>query len=168
MASIKLEYAASSSLTFTSLNSLAASSTHLSGAESTAVDNSSNKYVDYLLAGVIKAGAANTQVGRIDINVVGILDDSTWPDVFDGTDSTETVTSDGIKKGICKLAKSITTEASNDRIYHFGPVSVADLFGGVLPKKFVVFITQTAHTSTNTISATGNAIYITPVYATVA
>lgn len=166
MASIKIEYGTTANLTFTSLASLAASSTHLSGAESGAVDNTSNKYVDYLLSGKITAGAANTQVGRIDVNVIGLLDDSTFPDVFDGTDSAETVTSDGIKKGICKLAASIVTEAVNDRIYYFGPVSVAALFGGVLPRKFSVFITQTAHTSTNALAASGQQVTVTPIYYT--
>lgn len=166
MQNIKLEYAASSALTFTSLNSLAASTTHLSGAESAAVDNTVNKYLDYLLSGKITAGAASAQVGRIDINVIGLQDDSTWPDVFDGTDSVESVTSAGVKAGICKLAASIATEAVNDRVYHFGPVSIADLFGGVLPKKFVVFITQTAHSTTVAIAASGNVITVTPVYAT--
>ena len=166
MADIKTAYGTTANLTFTSLNSLAASSTHLSGAESTAVDNTSNLYVDYLLSGKIVAGAANTQAGRIDINVVGLMDDSTWPDVFDGTDSTETVTSDGIKKAICKLAKSITTEAVNDRTYPFGPISIAELFGGRLPRKFLIFITQTAHTSTNQLASSGHQVTVTPVYYT--
>lgn len=168
MASIKIEYGTTANLTITSLDSLAASSTHLSGAESAAIDNTSNKYVDYLLSGKIKAGAANAQVGRIDINVVGLLDDSTFPDTLDGTDSAESITSDGVKKGICKLAKSISTEAVNDRVYYFGPISVAELFGGRMPRKFVVFITQTAHTSTNALAATGHQITATPIYYTVA
>jgi hypothetical protein len=168
MAAIKPEYAASVDLTFTSLNSLAASSSLLAGAESTAVDNTSNKYTDYLLAGYIKAGAANTQAGQIEVYVVGMLNDTEWPDVFDGTDSTETITSAEIKASACRPAAIIATTATNDRIYPFAPVSVANLFGGSLPKKFVVFVTQTAHTSTNALASSGHKISITPVYATVA
>lgn len=168
MASIKIEYGSSSDLTFTSLNSLAASSSLLAGAESGAVDNTSNKYTDYLLAGYIKAGSANSQVGVIEVHVVGMVNDSEWPDVFDGTDSTETITSAEIKAAICKPAAYISTTATNDRIYPFGPVSVAALFGGAMPKKFVVFVTQTAQTSTNALASSGHKLSVTPVYATVA
>lgn len=168
MANAKIEYAASVDVTITSLNSLAASSSLLGGAEGSAIDNTSNKYTDYLIAGYIKAGSANTQAGQIEVHVVGILNDTEWPDVFDGTDSTETITSAEIKAAICRSAAIIATTATNDRVYPFGPVSVANLFGGSLPKKFVPFVTQTAHTSTNALASSGHKISITPVYATVA
>jgi hypothetical protein len=167
MADIKIAYGSSVDLTFTSLNSLAASSSLLAGAESAAVDNTSNKYTDYLLGGYIKAGAANSQVGVIEVHVVGILNDTEWPDVFDGTDSAETITSAEIKGAVCRQAAYLPTTATNDRIYPFSPVSVANLFGGSLPKKFVVFVTQTAQTSTNALASSGHKLSVTPVYATV-
>jgi hypothetical protein len=160
----KVVYTASSALTFTSLNSLAASAGGLGGAESTAVDNSSNLYMDYLLAGSFTAGSANTQVGVIEVHAVGMLDDTTWPDVFDGTDSTETITSAGVKNGVCRIVAAITAESSASRVYSFGPVSVASAFGGVVPRKFVVFVTHAIHTSTNTWHSSGHAVYITPVH----
>jgi hypothetical protein len=46
MASIKVAYGTTANLTFTSLNSLAASASWLAGAESTAVDNTSNLFTD--------------------------------------------------------------------------------------------------------------------------
>lgn len=167
MADIKIAYGSSVDLTFTSLNSLAASSTLLGGAESAAVDNTSNKYEDYLIGGYIKAGAANSQVGAIEVYVVGMLNDTEWPDVFDGTDSTETTTAE-MKATVCKTVAYITTTATNDRVYYFGPVSVKEAFGGAMPKKFVVFVTQTAQTSTNALASSGHKISVTPVYATVA
>ena len=166
MASIKVAYAAASNLTFTSLNSLAASSSWLAGAESTAVDNTSNLYTDYLLSGKFTAGAANNQAGTIEVGVVGLLDDSTWPDVFDGTDSTESITSAGVKAGIVRIAAVIAGENSASRVYYFGPVSVANLFGGSLPKKFVVWVAHNIATSTNIWHTTGHQVTITPVYYT--
>jgi hypothetical protein len=166
MASIKIAYGTTANLTFTSLNSLGASSTWLSGAESTAVDNTANLYTDYLISGKFTAAATNNQAGTIEVHVVGMLDDSTWPDVFDGTDSAESVTSAGVKAGICRPAAVIAGENSASRVYNFGPVSVANLFGGSMPRKFVVFVAHNIQTSTNAWHSTGHQVTVTPVYYT--
>ncbi len=163
---IKLKYAASSALTI-SPASLASSSTLLAGVESDAVDNSTNLYQDYLLAGKITVGTSPTASTEIRGYVVAMQDDSTWPDVFDGTSSAETVTSAGVGAGFLKLAAVMPCDSTtSDRGYFFGPVSVASLFGGTCPRKFVVFITQ--NTGANLNATGGNqAVFITPVYSTV-
>lgn len=160
-----LSYVASSALTIT-LASLATSSTWLAGRESTAIDNSSNKYLDYLLAGLVTVGTTPTVNTEIRVYVVAMRDDSTWPSVFDGTDSDETVTSAGVGSGFLKLAAVMLVDATtSDRGYWFGPVSVAALFGGVCPQKFVVFC---AHNTGVALHATGSnhVISITPVTTT--
>lgn len=163
MADIKTAYGSSSALTIT-LASLASNSTLVAGRESTAVDNTTNKYVDYLLAGFVTTGTSPT-AGTIGVYVVGMLDDSTWPDVFDGTDSAETVTSAAIRDLICRPAAEIPTDTTSNRPYPFGPVSVASLFGGVLPAKFSVFC---SHSTVVALNATGgnHAISVKPVYFT--
>lgn len=165
MASIKIEYAASSALTIT-LASLATSSDWTAGRESTAVDNTSNKYLDYLLAGKVTVGTTPTISTEIRAYVVALMEDSTYPDVFDGTDSAETATSAGVRDGFAKLAAVMRVDSTtSDRAYFFGPVSVASLFGGACPKKFVVFITHNSGVNLN--STGGNqAVHVTPVYAT--
>jgi hypothetical protein len=151
MASIKPDYIASSAVTIT-LASLASSTTFLAGRESTAIDNTTNEYADYHLAGKITTGTAPT-AGRIEVYVVGMLDDATWPDVFDGTDSAETITDVNIKNSICRLAAAIVTGTTANQAYSFGPVSVAATFGmQVVPKKFVVYI---AHSTVAALNATG-------------
>ena len=166
MASVKLAYASSSALTIT-LASLAADSNLLTGRESTAVDNTTNLYLDYLLAGKITTGTSPTDAKQIRVYVVALAEDSTYPDVVDGTDSAETWTSAGIRDSAGRLAAVISTTSTSDRTYWFGPVSVAALFGGVMPKKFVVFVTH--DTAVNLNSTAGNhAIYVTGVYETVA
>lgn len=167
MADVKLAYGTTANLTFTSLNSLAAAATWLAGAESTAVDNTTTLAEDYLISGKFTAGASNAQAGTIEVHAVAMLDDSTWPDVFDGTDSAETITSAGIKLGICKPLIAIAGENSANRVYFFGGVSVKNAFGGTVPRKFVVFVTHNIHTSTNTWAASGHQVTVTPVYRTV-
>lgn len=167
MSNVKTEYAASSALTI-SPASLATSATWLAGVESDLVDNTTNKYLDYLLAGKITVGTTPTINTEIRVYVVALADDSTWPDVFDGTASAETVTSAGVGSGFLKLAAVCRVDATvSDRTYWFGPVSVASLFGGSMPKKFVVFVT---HNTGVNLNATGSnqAAYITPVYSTTA
>lgn len=153
-------YAASSALTI-SLASLAASATFVAGRESTAVDNSSNKYDDYLLAGVIKAGTSPT-AGEVRVYVAGMLNDTVWPDVLTGSDSAKTITSATILDALGKLCARMVNDTTTGRVYPFGPISVAALFGGVVPRKFEVFI---AHSMVAALDATGgnHVISITPV-----
>ena len=165
---VKTAYGASAAPTMT-LASLAASSTLLAGRESSAIDNGTNRYLDYYLAGHYRTGASNLQAGRIVTAVVGARNDTpAWPDVFDGTDSTETVTVQAMYDQICRVVSDIVTDTTQ-RTWPFGPVTLAGLFGGVLPDQFVIFTSHSAHTSTNVWSATegDHALSLTPIYATV-
>lgn len=165
MASYKLAYSSSAAVTI-SPASTATSGTLTAGVESDAIDNTSNLYIDYLLAGKITTGTSPTNDTHIQVCVVGIMDDSTWPDVFDGTSSVETVTMAKIKNSICKVVADMTIDGTSNQAYPFGPVSVARAFDGTMPKKFVVFVTH--NTNVNLNSTAGNhTLFVTGVYATV-
>jgi len=165
MSNRKLAYAASSNLTVTHLHSLPTSSTWVAGWSSAAVDNTSDLYLDFMASGAIKVAASGVAAGEIRIYVVALLDDSTWPDVFDGTESTKTATSAIIRDGCCKLGAVIQNDATASAVYPFGKFSVAALFGGVCPSKFVVFI---VHSTGQNLAANGNQVTIKGVYETVA
>ncbi len=169
-ADVKTAYGASAAPTMT-LASLAASSTLLAGRESSAIDNgAANKYLDYLVAGHFKTAASNAAVGAINVTVVAAEDDTpTWQNVFDGTDSTETVSLQSVYDQICKVLASITTTATDALTWPFGLTSVAGLYGGNVPDQFVFFVSHSAETSTNAWSATegDHSIKYTPVYLTV-
>lgn len=168
-ADVKVAYAASAAYTMT-LASLAASSTLLAGQEGSAVSNASNKYLDILIAGYFKTAATNAQVGSINVAIVGCLNDTPiWPDVFDGTNSTETVSLQNVYDQVCKVAAQIATTATNALVWPFGPIAIAGLFGGVLPVQHVPFVSHNAETSTNVWSATegDHLMSHTPIYATV-
>ncbi len=158
---VNTNYAASSNITVTNLQSLTASSTWVFGWESGAIDNTSVKYLDYLVSGFIKTGASGNAAGEIRIHIVGMMDDSTWPDVFDGTESTETVADTEFYDAICKLGAAIVTDTGNGDIYPFGPFSVAQLFGGRCPAKFVIFISQS---TTAALASSGNQVTIKGTY----
>ena len=165
MADIKIAYGNSSSLTIT-LATLATSADHTAGRESTAVDNTANKYIDYLLAGKITLGTTPTVDKEIRVYAVGLSEDATWPDGFTGLDAAKNWTIAAIRDAVGKLAAIMATPDTSDQTQWFGPVSVAALFGGVLPKKFIVFVTHDTAVALNA-TAGNHAIWVTPVYETV-
>ena len=168
MASVKLAYASSSDLTVTNLNSLAASQTWIAGWESGAIDNTSNLYLDYRVTAKITVESANLQAGEIRMYLVGPLDDTNWPAPFDGTESAEDIGDTEVRDAICRLAALTVTDTGASEVYYLDCPSAAAVFGGNLPKKFVIFITHNTATTTNTIESTGNQVTVTGVYATVA
>lgn len=155
MATVNIAYAASATITC-SVASVATSSTFVAGAESSVVDNTTNKYVDALLAGQVTVGTTPTTNTSILVYVFAILDDTpTYPDVMDGTDSTETLTSVGVGAGFLKLAAVMSCDSTtSNRAYAFGPVSVAQLFGGIMPNKWSLYVTH--NTGVNLNSTAGN------------
>jgi hypothetical protein len=167
MSTLKSGYNADAALTLT-LASLASSTSLVAGRESTAVDNGTTLAVDYLVSGKITTGTSPTVNTNIEIWVVAPIEDTpTWPDVFDGTDSDESVTSRNVLFSCAALAHIITVDATSDRTYPVKPFSVAQLFGGVCPKQFGVFV---VHNTGVALNATGSnhALYAQPILPTVA
>lgn len=164
---LKAGWAADSTLTIT-LASLASDTNLLAGRESAAYDNSSTKYPDVLVSGKITTGTSPTANKTIEIWVIAPIEDTpTWPDVFDGTDSNESITSRNVLMSCGRLAHVIITDSTSDRTYPIAPFSVAQLFGGNMPSQFVVFV---VHDSGVALNATGSnhAITVQPQQPTIA
>lgn len=154
---IQLQYAASSNLSVTSLDSLASSQTWVAGWESPTVDNTLALYTDYRITAKLVVASANNQAGEIRMYLVGMLDDSTWPSPFDGTQSTVTITDTEQRDAICRLAAVTAVDADAGNTYYLECPSVAAVFGGNLPAKFVIFITGNPTTTNTTgLAAAGN------------
>jgi hypothetical protein len=166
MADIRQAYGTASDVTIT-LASLASDTNLLAGRESAAVVNESTLALDYLVSGKVTTGTSPTAARQIEVWAVGSWDGTLWPDVFDGTESAETITSSDIKASVCRLVAVMATSATSDVTYSFGPVSIASAFGGVCPPKFVLFV---AHNTVAALNATaGNhQIRLLPCYETVA
>jgi hypothetical protein len=168
MADRKLAYAAEAALTVTNLHALAASATWVAGWESAVIDNTSNKYLDYIVSGLFKTAAANNQVGTVFVYVVPMISESVYPDVFDGTESAETISLTNVRDSICKLGAVIAVTASASLSYPFA-FTVASLFGGICPPKFVLFVTGNATTTTTAqFAADTNIVTIKGIYEQIA
>lgn len=165
MPDIKVAYGTASDATIT-LASLASDTNLLAGRESAEIVNTSTLALDYLVSGKVRSGTSPTASRAIEVWAVGSWDGTNWPDVFDGTESAETITSADIKSSICRLVASMATSATSNVDYHFGPVSIASLFGGVVPPKFVLFTTHSTGVALNS-TAGNHQIRILPVYETV-
>lgn len=167
MADIKFSYPSSTTATIT-LASLASDTNLLAGRQSTEIDNTTNKYLDYLISGKVRVntGVAPTTARAIQVFVVAIADGTTYPDQFTGTDANRSLTSANHKNSICRFAAEMVIDATTGATYWFSGVSVAAIFGGVLPTKFVVWA---VHNTGQTLSSTAgdHAIYIQPVFQTV-
>ena len=149
---ILMKYGAQQTIT-AAIASLASDTDLRAGLESSVIDNTTDGYEDMILSGFITVGTG-PQASRV-IEVWAIAwNGSGWPDVFDGTSSAETITSADIKNAICKSVASISTTNTADRRYDFTGVSARNVFGGVLPSKFVLFITHS--TGANLNSTAGN------------
>ncbi len=164
MSAVKIEYGASAALTIT-LASLATSSTLLVGRQSTAIDNATDKYLDFLVGGKITTGTSPTANKQIEILAFGSLNDTPlYPDTLGAADAGVTLTNTGNKLAVVIPLVTIPTTSSSNITYFFGPFSLAKLFGA-MPKKWGIFVT---HNTGADLHATGSnhALYFVPVYAT--
>lgn len=147
---IKRAYAGSATSGSGGVTSLGSSSTWVAGYEWFVVDNTTALMLDYELAGQITVGTSPAAGSEIRIYLIPSVDGSTYPDVFDGTPSAETVTSAGVRDGFAALAKVINVDTTtSDRAYPFHVPSVAALFGGNVPKKFAVWVSQNTGAALN-------------------
>lgn len=165
-ADVKMAYGSSAAFTF-GFEATATSSTYVAGRESTAVSNTSNLYLDYFIGGKSATGTSPTAARVILIFAYGSVNDTpTYPDVLDGTDSTETFTSADILNAAVKRLHQTGTSNTSDRVYWFSPTSLGEVFGWILPKNFGLY---GAHDTGVNLNATGsNHVWnYTGVYATV-
>jgi len=117
--------------------------------------------------GKITVGTTPTINTEIRIYLIASEDGSTWPDVFDGTPSAETVTSEGVRDGFAKQAAIMRVDATTSNREYPYDFSAAQVFGGSLPDSYVQFVTH--NTGVNLNSTAGNHTYIyAPQYDNVA
>jgi hypothetical protein len=128
--------------------------------ESTAIDNGTSvKYIDAMVGGLIRVGAVAAD-GTIAIFAYGSYDGTEYTAGVSGTDGTITWGTTG-RSGVegynnLPLLGMVSVDTTDDDDYvTWGPFSVAEAFGGVLPTKWGIVIrnnTGTAFHATQTSS----------------
>jgi hypothetical protein len=138
--------------TFT-LASLATSSTLLVGRECTAFDNAATDLaIDCLVGGKITTGTSPTAAKQIEIWCAASYDGTTYTASATGADAALTTTAES--KSLLKLVTIIPTNSTSNVTYAWGPFSIAQLFGGTMPRKWNLFVTH--NTAVNLHATAGN------------
>lgn len=150
-ANVKIAYQSSAALTIT-LDGLGASSTFLTGQESTAVVNTSDLNIDGRITARVRTGTTPAVDTEIRLYGYSSLDDTpTYPDTIVGTNNARTLTSAYILDSALILLGSTAVSATSSITYPIRCLTIAEAFG-LHPKRFGVFA---AHNNTNALHATG-------------
>lgn len=164
-ADIKVAYAADAAFTL-DLSALASSSSLVAGRESSSVDNTSNKYLDYKISGSFISGTTPTAGGEARLSGVQPQEDTpTWPDVFDGTDSAETITNTAIRDKLPLLWSGDYSTSSNITYPIVSALTMVQAFG-IVPHHFLVFFAHSMTATLKTDAANTNSIFYKGIYAT--
>ena len=144
---VNLNYSSQETIT-AAVASLASDTNLLAGIESSIINNTTTAYDDRLISGKITTGTSPTASRQIEVWAVA-WDGASWPDVFDGTSSAETITSSDIKNAICAPVKIISTNNTSNRVYDFTGVSLRGVFMNALPSKVVLFVVHNTGVALN-------------------
>jgi hypothetical protein len=161
MANVKSEYGTNGQTITCSIASLASAAAR----QSTAVDNTGNKYLDALVMVAVKNHATTAPTGDKAVYVwaYGTVDDgTTYTDAATGTDGG--VTLDSPRHVVLLGAIYFTAAAQTKKA---GPWSVAKAFGGVLPAKWGIVIDNQTGAALDTTEGNHKKLY-QGIYATVA
>lgn len=164
-ADVKLSYVADAAFTM-DLSALASSSTFVAGRESTWIVNSSN-YLDYRITGTFISGTTPTSPAEHRLYyVIATEDTPTYPDVFDGTDSAETLTNTNIRDSLVLGWSGTASTSSNITYPIISALTMAQAFG-FAPKNFGLFFTHAHTAALKTDAGNTNSLYYQGLYATV-
>lgn len=159
-----LNYATPDTPACTSFNSLASSTTTGAASAAAVTVSTTNNVVDYMLSVKATVGSFTPSSStNLIIYVVGSDDGTNWAgggataEVFDGTDKAITLSA---TSNNMKFAGTINCHTASIA-YNSEPISVAALFGGVLPKKFQVVIQNQTGAA---LAASGHAVRATAIY----
>lgn len=144
MSDIKTKYGTGNQTITVTLASL----TNNSQRESTAIDNTTNLFLDALVGGKVKSPASATSAtGSINVYAYGTDDGgTTYSDGATGSDAGITLTAPPNVRLI-----GVINVVANAVTYKFGPFSVAAAFGGILPASWgLIFENKTGGTLDST------------------
>ena len=148
MTTASMLYGSKVTMTMT-LASLASDTNLVAGRESTAVDNKdTDDAIDALVGGTVTTGTSPTASRQIEVWAYGSYDDTNFSGGATGSDANLTPG----EKTLMKLLTVIPTVSTSDKAYKWGPFSVAQAFGGILPVQWGIFI---VHNTGVALNATG-------------
>lgn len=153
-------YGASTAMTIT-LTGLATAASLDAGRESTVLDQKDTlDAIDVHVGGKITTGTTPTASRQIEIWAYGSYDDTEFSGAATGSDAALTPT----EKTTMRLLTIIPTTNTSDRSYKFGPFSIAQAFGGVVPVQFGIWVTHNTGVNLNATASNQEIVYTTVKY----
>jgi hypothetical protein len=161
MATVTTQTLSSNTAITFDISSLGTSSTFVAGRESAQIDNTSTNYVDCIvnIDGITGHASTAPTIGQMIGLWVWGSDTSlatTAIDVLDGTDSAETLSHVSVLNSLRYAGGAAVTVATAGLVYYIQPFSVAELFGGVMPKFWGLFL---AHNHTGALAASQSGLF---------
>jgi hypothetical protein len=157
MTTAAISYGTATAMTIT-LASLGSSTT--AGRESTVVDNTSTLAIDYIVGGKITTGTTPTANNVIEVWAYGTHDGAEYTGSATGSDAALTPSN----KSLLKLIQIIQVTATSNVAHIWGPTSVANLFGGVCPSKWGIWVLNTSAVNLNATGGNHEAYYTAVKY----
>lgn len=136
-------------------------------ATSAIFDNTTTKFIDVLVGGVLELDATTPVAGNtLDLYVCGQYSE-TSTDMTGAIDALlgaagEEVEDIAFVKANLKFLQAVNVEADTPATaqgYHWGPLSIAGLFGGIMPKRFMLLL----HNNTAGTLAAGSDVNVTGI-----
>jgi hypothetical protein len=158
MTTASLQYANAITLAMT-LASLASDTNLVAGRESTAVDNATDQFIDFLVGGKITTGTSPTASRQIEVWAYGSYDGVAFSAGATGQDANF---SPAGEKTQLKLITVIPTDSTSNHAYEWGPFSIAQAFGGIVPSKWGLFVVHNTGVALNA-TAANHEVKATPV-----
>lgn len=154
-------FGTSTALAFTGFPSLATSANRLVGATSAAVDvsaitNPNGPPIDIMLGGAFKTSASALTASFLELWLAGSEDGTNYAG---GLTAAGTPTLTAEQKNLLMPLGQFATNTSISTIYQISPISLAKAMGGFLPRKFLIFATQ----STGQALVAGSALTYTSI-----
>jgi hypothetical protein len=142
---------ASAKVTHTiTLTGLATDANLLAGRAGTAIDQKDvDDAIDALVGGLVTTGTSPTAAKQIEVWAYASYDDTNFNEAITGTDAAKTL----VTKTLLRLLTIIPTNATSDKAYHWGPYSIAQAFGGIIPVQWGIFITHNTGVNLNATAA---------------
>lgn len=127
--------------------------------QSASVDNDTDAFFDAQVGGSIQTGTNPVAGENIQILAYASYDGTNFTAGASGSDAA--YTADG-EEGLLKLLEVIEVDATSDQDYVWGPISVGQAFGGVLPVKWGIVIKNDSGAALNA-TGTNNEVQFTGI-----
>ena len=142
------------------LASLASDTALLAGRASAAANNGTDDAIDAVVGGKVTTGTTPTASRQIEVWAYGSHDDVLYSGGATGADAA--LSPQGGAKSLLTLLTVIPTNGTSNQQYNWGPFSIANAFGGVMPRRWGIYIVH--NTGVNLHATAGNhEIKYTPV-----